>query len=354
VDRRGLITSRKQGSAAGEVAVAVDIGGTKIAAGCVDREGHLLHRVSTPTVQDSAQGLLDAVVALAKEECRRLIGRPVGVGVSMAGSVDPASGDVRYAPNIPAWRDVPLGRALREAIELPVVVGFDGHLAALGEHWVGAGRGTKNMVLLAVGTGIGGGLILDGKLYGGSDNLAGAAGWMIVDPATIESEYSRSKGNLESISSGPALADAALRFVGHDRDSRHPTAEDALDAAQVGDEDARRAVERAATFLAYGVADIVSLLNPEVVILGGGLGSTGVFLRVVREHVSIFAQPTSGRRVRIEAALLGADAGLIGAARAVFEHVGSIGAVYAPTDYGRGQLEANSVARRKEVDARES
>ena len=310
MDRRGLTVR----PGVGEVAVALDIGGTKVAAGCVDRDGRLLHTVSQPTVLDSPQALLNAVVALAADECQRAPGPVVGVGVSMAGAVEPSSGDVRYAPNIPAWRDVALGRALRDAVELPVAVGFDGHLAALGEHWVGAGRGTQNMVLLVIGTGIGGGLILDGALYRGSDNLAGAAGWMVVDPATVGSRFSRAKGNLESIASGPGLAEAAGM-----------AAEEALAAARAGDADAREAIERAATFLAHAVAGIVSLLNPELVVLGGGLGSTGAFLQIVRDVVSTVAQPTSGRSARIETAQLGADAGLIGAARTVFEQVGSSG-----------------------------
>jgi glucokinase len=298
------------GRESGELVVALDIGGTKTAAGCVDRDGRLLHRVSKSTAQESARSLLDAVAALVMEECCSAPGPVAGVGVSVAGAVEPASGDVHYAPNIPAWQDFPLGRLLSDAVRLPVAVGFDGHVAALGEHWVGAGRGTRHMVLLVIGTGIGGGMILDGTLYRGCDNLAGAAGWMVVDPAALDSGFSRSKGNLESISSGPGLAEAVRQ-----------TAEETLAAAKAGDEDARKAIHHAASSLGYAVAGIVSLLNPELVVLGGGLGSTGVFLAEVREVVSAVAQPTSRRRVRIVTAMLGPDAGLIGAARMVFEQL---------------------------------
>jgi glucokinase len=289
----------------------------------------LLHAVSQRMVQAGAGALLDAVVALAMAERARAPGPVDGVGVSVAAAVDPVKGTVHYAPNIPAWRDFPLGRLLGAALDLPVAVGFDGHLAALGEHWVGAGRGTRNMVLLVIGTGIGAGLILDGALYRGSDNLAGAAGWMVVDPATVELDPSRSKGNLESISSGSALARAACR-----------TAEEALAAAQAGDEGAAKAVDRAATSLGFAVAGIVSLLNPELVVLGGGLGSTGAFLERVRQIVSGTAQPTSSRSVRIETALLGPHAGLIGAARALFEQLREI------------EPEPNHLTNRKEADAR--
>jgi glucokinase len=301
-----------------DFAVAVDIGGTKIAAGAVARDGQVAHRVSVPTPGDDPGALVDAVVSLIGSVREAASGRAAGVGVAVAGAVDPDSGDVRYAPNIPGLQEVPLRRLLSEAAGLPVLVGFDGHLTALGEHRAGAGRGCRNMVLLTVGTGIGGGLILDGRLYRGSDNLAGAAGWMIADPATLATAGSRSVGNLESVSAGPAIA------ASHGRagdGGGGASAEDVLAAAEAGDRHAQQVLSDAGRFLAHTVTGIVSLLNPEKVIIGGGLGSTGIFLAPVREAVAAFAQPTSGHRVVIETAALGPDAALIGAACALFEEV---------------------------------
>jgi glucokinase len=169
-----------------------------------------------------------------------------------------------------------------------------------------------------VGTGIGGGLILDGRLYRGSDNLAGAAGWMIADPATLDSSGSHSVGNLESVSAGPAIA-ASHRPPGDVGSGA--CAEDVVAAARAGDHHAQQVLSDAGAFLAHAVTGIVSLLNPEKVIIGGGLGSTGVFLAPVRAAVAAFAQPTSGRRVLIETAALGPDAALVGAACALFEEV---------------------------------
>jgi glucokinase len=309
-------------------AVAVDIGGTKIAAGAVTRTGELTRRVTAPTPRDEPGALLAAVAGLVREVMRAASGPEAGtgaaacagVGVAVAGAVDPDSGDVHYAPNIPALRETPLRRLISEDVGLPVVVGFDGHLTALGEHRVGAGRGTRNMVLLTVGTGIGGGLILDGRLYRGSDNLAGAAGWMIADPARLGPAGSRLAGNLESISAGPAIAGAGrVNSGGGGRAYQATSAEDIVAAARVGDEDARAVLTEAGRTLGYAVTSIVSLLNPEKVIIGGGLGSTGIFLAPVRAAVAVFAQPTSRSRVVIETAALGADAALVGAACAVFE-----------------------------------
>ena len=300
-------------------AVAVDIGGTKIAAGGVTRDGQVAHAVSVPTPAEDWRALLDGVVRLIRDVCEAAGGRPAGVGVAVAGAVDADSGEVRYAPNIPALRECPLRRLLSDATGLPVLVGFDGHLTALGEYRAGAGRGTRNMVLLTVGTGIGGGLILDGRLYRGSDNLAGAAGWMIADPAALGAAGSRSAGNLESVSAGPAIA-AAHRPVGSGAGCGL-SAEAVLAAARAGDQHAQAVLSDAGRSLAHAVTGMVSLLNPDKVIIGGGLGSTGVFLAPVRAAVAAFAQPTSRRRVMIETAALGPDAALVGAACALFEEV---------------------------------
>jgi glucokinase len=302
-----------------DFAVAVDIGGTKIAAGGVTRDGRITHAAAVPTPRDDPRALLDAVVSLIGGVRGAAPGRPAGVGVSVAGAVDPDSGEVRYAPNIPALHECPLRRLLSDATGLPVLVGFDGHLTALGEHRAGAGRGTRNMVMLTVGTGIGGGLILDGRLYRGSDNLAGAAGWMIADPAALGATGSCSVGNLESVSAGPAIA--AAHAPAGSGGGPGLSAEDVLAAARTGDQQAQAVLSNASAFLAHAVTGMVSLLNPDKVIIGGGLGSTGVFLAPVQEAVAAFAQPTSRRRVMIETAALGADAALVGAACALFEEV---------------------------------
>jgi glucokinase len=315
------MTDPSAGTSLPGFAVAVDIGGTKIAAGAVASDGRLAHRTAVPTPPGDSHALLDAVVSLVRGVCAAAGGRPAGVGVAVAGAVDPDRGEVHYAPNIPALHEFPLRRLLAEAVGHPVLVGFDGHLAALGEHWVGAGRGCRNMVLLTVGTGIGGGLILDGRLYRGSDNLAGAAGWMIADPAALGAAGSRSVGNLESVSAGPAIA-AGHRQAGNGAGGPPPaSAEDVLAAARAGDQHAQAVLSDAGRFLAHAVTGIVSLLNPEKVIIGGGLGSTGIFLAPVRAAVTAFAQPTSRHRVLIETAALGPDAALAGAARALFEEV---------------------------------
>jgi glucokinase len=307
----------------GNIAAVLDIGGTKVAAGLITESGRLIDKISVPTDQRSAQAVIDTVLGLVGSELERSEQEVVGIGVSVAGAVDRSTGTVRWAPNIAGWQDIPLGRLLREATHLPVLVGFDGHLTALGEHWKGAGQGVRDMVLLIIGTGIGGGLILAGELYRGADDLAGAAGWMITSPERLTSTESQAKGNLESAASGIAIAAAAEQMLrdGHASSLTSPvTAETVLQAAYEGDRVARTTVNNAGECIARAVVSIVSLLDPELVVLGGGVGSTGIFLHPVRSAVAAFAQPISRQGIRVESAQLGNDAGLFGAARAVFQH----------------------------------
>lgn len=302
------------------VAVAVDIGGTKVSAGLVDGDGKLLYRTAMPTDPSRLDDLTDRVLALIDDVIDQAKQEIAGVGIGIAAAVDPAAGHVLWAPNIPGWVDIPLGRIVHEATGLPANVGFDGHFAALGEHWVGGGRGVRNMVLVIIGTGVGGGLILDGRLYHGAQNLAGAVGWMIAQPNTLDTELSRSFGNVESLVSGPAIVRSAEQSRGDDAQHTEPvTSESVVQCALNGDAVSQDILRRAGDCLGRAVAGIVSLLNPELVLLGGGVGSTGVYLDAVREAVDSFAQPVSRSGVRVEQALLGNDAGLIGAARAVFQ-----------------------------------
>jgi glucokinase len=303
-----------------KVAVAVDIGGTKVAAGLVGSDGTLLYRTSLPTDLGGYDDLTDRVLALIDDVIDHRVQEVAGIGIGVAAAVDPGSGDVLWAPNVSGWVDIPLGRLVSEATGLPASVGFDGHFAAMGEHWVGGGQGVSNMALVIIGTGVGGGLILDGHLYEGAQNLAGAVGWMIAEPESLESELSRSLGNVESLVSGPAIMRSAEESSGGLADRGEPvTTESVVQGALNGDERSQDILRRAGNCLGRAVVGIVSLLNPELVLLGGGVGSTGVFLDAVREAVDSFAQPISRSGVRVEPALLGNDAGLVGAARAVFQ-----------------------------------
>lgn len=299
-------------SASGLRALAVDVGGTKIAAGLVTPDGRLEARLEVSTDRRGGDHAVAQVVALV----RQLAGQaPVlGVGIAVPAVIDPTRRTVVWAPNIRGWRRVPLAQEVEAAVGQPALLEYDGHAAVVGEHWLGAARGVRNAVMLIIGTGIGGGMVLDGRLYRGSDSLAGAAGWLTCGwPPTPPP--GRPFPCLERLAAGPALAQQAGVASGR--------AEEVLRAAAQGDEAARQALEAVLMALGRAVADIVSLLNPDLVILGGGLGSalTPAMLARIRALVRTHAQPVAARRVRVVRARLGREAGLFGAARLVFQSV---------------------------------
>jgi glucokinase len=305
---------------AGQVplAVALDVGGTKVAGALVTGDGKVLARMDAlPTPDCGGRDFTRLLAGQARNlagQAQEMAGRALGLtgrvgtqivaaGVSVAGRVEPGTGVVEFAPHLPGLAGFPLGQALGDELGVPTSVVYDGHAGALGEHRFGAGRGTRNMAFLIVGTGVGGGLVLDGRLYSGSRGIAGAAGWMIVDPEVAATPLARQIGALEAAAAGPAIETAAGR----------PAAAAGV-AAAAGDASCRAAVEDAARAFAHAVVSIVSLLDLDAVVLGGGVGSgLGLFTTRAREAVGELAQPASRGAVRIVPAALGGDAFLLGA-----------------------------------------
>lgn len=307
-----------------ELTIVVDVGGTKIAAALADRRGRIANKVRVATAHTDAQAVVNQILELAREQLSRAPRPVAGVGVAVPAVVDPTSGFVHWAPNLPGWRNIPIGSVLRDELGVPAFVDYDGHLAVLGEHWCGAGRGARHAIFIIVGTGIGGGLILDGRVHRGRDNIAGATGWMVVDPGAANMPMALSLGCLESLASGPAIVAAVERRLAQGELSplqgQPVTPEAVFAAAEAGDPLARDVVERAAQALGFAVAGLVSVLNPDVVILGGGVGlAVPTFLEAARAAVARHAQPISARSVQVVRATLGDEAVLVGAARLVFQ-----------------------------------
>lgn len=307
--------------------LGLDLGGTKIAAGVVSPTGRLLSAVRVPTpargVKRDLAALFDA--AHAAVQAARVPWQDVrAVGVGVPGAFDPRTQTV-WAPNLPGWRKVPLARLLSKALGRPVFVEGDRNVQALAEAWLGTGRrGVRNLVFLTVGTGIGAGLIADGRLISGSRGVAGAAGWMAVT-AEWQAEFAR-LGSLEALGAGPAvarLAEQALRTHPRslirklaDRRGERVSAEIVAAAARRGNAAARRVLEEIGGHLGRGVASIISLMNPEAVVFGGGLVGTGRWILAPLERAARkWGQPLALRQVRIVRSRLGESAGILGAAR---------------------------------------
>jgi glucokinase len=291
--------------------VAVDLGGTKLTTAVVDRDG----RVSGRTKRAVARtGLDDSVRQIAAAIHDSLDASPEAdvraVGLIVPGIFKKNTGEA-WAPNLWGHAHVPLMRKLRSALEVAVTIDSDRAGYVLGEQWLGAARGLNDVIFLAVGTGIGAGILSGGRLIDGAGGVAGAVGWFAVNPQHRE-EYSR-VGCWEAEAAGPALA----------RRLNAASAEAVVAAARDGDSFALAAVEATARYLGIGIANLVSVLNPEMIVLGGGLMQAGdLFLPAIRRVMPVWAQPVSAQQVRIELTQLGEDAGLLGAARLALNAIG--------------------------------
>jgi glucokinase len=286
--------------------LAVDLGGTKASFAVVDADGTVRVRTKRPSHERGTALSHDALAAAAADTVRAAGLHWTDVraaGVVVPGIYDPATGRA-WAPNLWGHDEVPLGEELRERLPVPVVVDSDRSGYVLGEAWLGAARDCTDVVFLAVGTGIGAGILSHGRLVRGRGGIAGAVGWFALDPRWRE-DYGR-MGSFEAEAAGPALA----RRLGA------ASAEDVAAAARRGDPAARRAVDETVEWLAMGIANLISALNPQVVVLGGGLmQASDLFLEPVRHAVRRWAQPKAVEQCRIEPTALGEDAALFGAAR---------------------------------------
>jgi glucokinase len=306
----------------------MDLGGTKLATAVFDDAGEALYH--DRVALDGRRGA--EVAALVADRCAaaRAQTRVQGlsdvdaVGVTVPGIYRAAPGTV-WAPNIPGWDDYPLRDELRAALgdDLPVVIDSDRAAYILGETWRGAAQGSRDAVFLAVGTGIGAGLLVDGRVLRGAGDIAGAIGWLALDRPFRDAYVSC--GCFEHHGSGPGLAKVARELIAADASYagalRHFSS-DALSALDVfaaydhGDPIAGRVIDDAIEYWGMAAANLVSLLNPEVIVFGGGVfGPAARFLDRIRAEALRWAQPIAGRETRFVASTHGGDAGLYGAGR---------------------------------------
>lgn len=306
--------------------IAVDLGGTKMLAGVVDSEGVVVRRTVRPTnvagEEDLLAALDGAVSELANEGAE-------AIGVGIPSTIDQRAGRAVSSVNIPL-DDVDLGRRLTERFGLPAAIENDANAAALAEHRYGAGRGSMHMVMLTLGTGVGGGLILDGRLYRGAVGAAAELGHTTIDLDGPPCQgLCPGRGHLEALASGRAT-DLLARELAAARpdgdlgraaaDGREVDARLVVDLAADGPGDARELLEKVGFNLGIGIANFVTIFNPEVVVLGGGFARAGDLLfEPARRVVAERTLPPARDVVRIVPALLGAEAGLIGAGLVGFE-----------------------------------
>lgn len=307
------------------VILCVDIGGTHLRAARFSPTGQMLQRESIPTRVDEGFGpvlarlyhLIERVLPEGGEEV-------IGIGLAVPGPLNPYAGVIIGAPNLPGWVNVPLRDLVAERFGYPVSIGNDANLAALGEHRFGAGRGYTDVIYLTISTGIGSGIITDGRMLLGRDGLGAEAGHIVVEPDGPRCGCG-GYGHLEAVASGTALGRQAAALVAEGRapaiaelaggDPAGVTGEIVGKAALAGDPVAIGLVTRAARYIGQGITTLLHLFNPGIVILGGGVTQLGDLLfEPIRARVRELAMsPVYWENTPIVQAALGDDVGLLGA-----------------------------------------
>jgi glucokinase len=314
--------------------VGVDLGGTNIVVGTVPEDGNALYgRVSEPTpVADGPEAVARCMVELVErslDETRRTLGQRqldvAGVGVGAPGPIDTTSGVVLLAPNL-GWHNMPLRQRIAAATGLDATLDNDANCATFGEWWRGAARDGRTVVGLTIGTGIGGGIVLDGRIYHGASDVAAEFGHTTID-ATGRRCACGNYGCLEAYASGPNIAKRAIEELESGRPSSIPgrvghdlqrvTAQTVYAAASAGDELALEVVRDTAKFLGVGIANFVNILNPDVVVITGGVTQAGDRLFApLRLEVARRAFKPAVDACRIVPGMLQGTAGVFGAVAA--------------------------------------
>ncbi len=306
--------------------LGVDIGGTKIAMGPVDETGA---RLAIPLVEPTTTGDTASFLAGLEAGVRRALMEfasfnPGAIGLACAGTVDVGRGVVVSSPNLPLI-ETPVAPALQTALGIPVVIENDANAALLGEAAVGAAEGLEHVVMLTLGTGVGGGLLLDGRIYHGANGGAGELGHIVVEKDGLACRCG-SQGCLEMYTSGPALA----RFAGErsgdpvldpDEELKRLSREGVLtgqavaELAERGHPGAVAAVDELSGWLGVGLVSLANTFDPQMIVVGGGVSGLGeALIARARDHVRENAMPPARHRVQIATARLGNAAGMIGAA----------------------------------------
>jgi len=310
--------------------VGLDVGGTTMKAGVVDDAGAPLSQAALPTEAQRGQEFgLNRMCETIREAIRAAKLRPdqiTAIGVATPGTMDIPAGVILDPPNLKPWQNVPVRQYIEQAFGLPTAFQNDANAAALGEYWVGAGRGHRSMVLFTLGTGIGGGIILSGGRILEGENSAGAeVGHIKIDCSNPRTCSCGRLGCLEAYASATAvvkrtresLQEKGVRSSLHNLLSagKDLTAKRVFEAAAAGDALAAQVVEDTAFYLAVGAMNLMHIIDPQVVVFGGGMiGAGESFLERIRHHVRQMAFPVLAANTKIGYAQLGGEAGFIGAA----------------------------------------
>ncbi|HET8781276.1 MAG TPA: ROK family protein [Pyrinomonadaceae bacterium] len=306
---------------------AVDLGGTHLRIGLVDDAGKIHKQLKLQTPKDDSPGaLVDALAAAADEWRRADVGPIVAASVMVPGAVDTAQAVVLSAPNLPSLINFGLKAVLQDRLGLPVVLENDANAAAMGEMWLGAARGCRDVVSVTLGTGVGGGIVLNGRVWRGAHGAAGEIGHTTVDPFSGLKCKCGNTGCLELFASATAIVrmarESLAQFPQATLSSEDLTAEKVFDAGRAGDELALSVFKRAGKYLGIGLASLMSVIDPEIIVINGGVvNGWDLFAPDMYHEVSERAFYATAQQVKIARAECGDNAGLLGAARLAFDEM---------------------------------
>lgn len=305
--------------------IGVDVGGTNVKVALVDKEGNIVYSDTVPTRAEmgyeyTISNMIKAIHDVMKESkiAKEFV---EGIGFGFPGQIDCDNGIVRLAPNIPGWVNIPIADIVSKEFGIPVKVDNDVRCAALAELNYGAGKGAVNMICITVGTGIGSGLIVNGKLVRGASNAAGELGHIKLQMENGPLCGCGDHGCLEAFASGPAIVAMAEEYVRGGKSTKYRelakneiTPYYVCEAAKQGDVVAKKIFEIIGNYIGIGLASVVNLLNPEKIVIGGGVADAGDLLfEPIKETLKKRSMPIQGAAVEVVHAELGNTAGVIGA-----------------------------------------
>ncbi|OQY16648.1 MAG: transcriptional regulator [Anaerolineaceae bacterium 4572_32.2] len=319
------------------IVIGIDLGGTKISTALVESDGKIIAQDYRKTMAaEGQQAVIERILNSARQvmsQAKVTRSQVAAVGICAPGPLDIEAGVVVAPPNLPGWERVPLKQLIEDNLGITTFLENDANAAALSEHRFGAGRGVEHMIYITVSTGIGGGLILDGKLYHGASGMAGEVGHITIEPGGPLCGCGN-RGCLEALASGTAIARVARERVAQnvptlmtdmtDGDPERITARLVAEAASRGDSEAQEILSEAMDYLGIGMANLVNLFNPQLIVIGGGLMNIGEKLfRPVRRAIDQHTFTPATQAVRVVPAALGDNAGVLGAAAVALSQLNS-------------------------------
>lgn len=313
------------GAGVGSVVIGVDLGGTNLRTALLSPDGKILdkHKEATRASDGWKKVVARLIDSIKKqhESAGRMGVNVAGVGVGAPGVIQSDRGIVVKSPNFPDWNNLPLKDALEKALDLPVHIENDANAAALGEQWLGAGHGIGSMILLTLGTGVGGGIVLNNQIWQGADGMAGELGHMTVIPDGRLCGCGNN-GCLEMYASARGIVQSYHERKHATASFTEVTSELVYELARKGEADALAVMQGMGSMLGIGIANLINIFNPEMIVIGGGVKDAWpLFIDATRAEIRKRAFEVPAARTRIVESKLGDDAGMVGAAAVALQKV---------------------------------